>query len=63
MTSTKRFYCGSGGAILDRATGVLIARINVSDLDLRDAVRVAELFIDALEGGFGDEAKSPGGKP
>lgn len=48
-----RFQEAKGGAILDRFTGSVVARIEVAELDTSTALRVSQLIIDALHRDFG----------
>ncbi|MTH76337.1 hypothetical protein [Paracoccus aestuariivivens] len=49
----SRFQETKGGAILDRFTGTVIARIEVTELDTSTALRVSQLILDALHREFG----------
>ena len=48
-----RFQETKGGAILDRFTGTVVARIEVTELDTATAQRVSRLILDALHAEFG----------
>ncbi|MFG6083894.1 hypothetical protein ACEUZ9_000129 [Paracoccus litorisediminis] len=48
-----RFQETKGGAILDRFTGTVVARIEVTELDTSTAQRVSRLILDALHAEFG----------
>ena len=48
-----RFVEGTGGTIVDRFTGIAIAKVEVLNLDTTTAQRVVTTIIDALHAEFG----------
>lgn len=53
--ATSRFVKAAGGAIMDTATGLHVAAVDVNSLDTENADRVSNAIIAALHREFGPD--------
>lgn len=57
ISSGQKFRDGGGGRIIDLCTGKLVAAVNVDVVTAREAVRIMDAFLSALEAEFGHKSE------